>query len=211
MYVTHPDGHLADHLDGTVSSGDGPWFPHCEWGTREHCAQMLTQRPLLAHADCVEVGEVAAQAERSTSPDPAVGLRAVVRLRRLAAQLEADQVAAVRRAGWASQGIALGRGVTKQSVHRKYIASTAIAKRDSERPKETSPQSGWCFDGRSDLLVGSVIPASVSSTCSSASPAVTRCCHAARPPRRDLRRVEDTARAAAPLGVGAAAELSRSR
>jgi len=68
----------------------------------------------------VEVGEVAAQAERSTSPDPAVGLRAVVRLRRLAAQLEADQVAAARQAGWTWQDIALRLGVTKQSVHRKY-------------------------------------------------------------------------------------------
>jgi len=68
----------------------------------------------------VEVGEVAAQAERSTSPDPEVALRAVARLRRLTAQLEADQVAAARRAGWTWQEIALGLGVTKQSVHRKY-------------------------------------------------------------------------------------------
>jgi dihydroxyacetone kinase len=73
-----------------------------------------------AYTDFVEVGEVAAQAERSTSPDPEIGLRAVARLRRLAAQLEADQVAAARRAGWTWQEIALGLGVTKQSVHRKY-------------------------------------------------------------------------------------------
>jgi hypothetical protein len=35
-------------------------------------------------------GEVAAQAERSTSADPEFGLRSVVRLRRVAEQLEAD-------------------------------------------------------------------------------------------------------------------------
>jgi transcriptional regulator of acetoin/glycerol metabolism len=68
----------------------------------------------------VEVDEVAAQAERSTSTDPEVGLRAVARLRRLAEQLEADQVAAARRAGWTWQDIALRLGVTKQTVHRKY-------------------------------------------------------------------------------------------
>jgi transcriptional regulator of acetoin/glycerol metabolism len=47
-------------------------------------------------------------------------LRAVARLRRLAEQLEADQVAAARRAGWSWQDIAARLGVTRQTVHRKY-------------------------------------------------------------------------------------------
>lgn len=52
--------------------------------------------------------------------DPDVALPAVARLRRLVEQLEAQQVAAARRAGWSWQDIASRLGVTKQTVHRKY-------------------------------------------------------------------------------------------
>jgi transcriptional regulator of acetoin/glycerol metabolism len=52
--------------------------------------------------------------------DHGVALRAVARLRRLVEQLEAEQVAAARRAGWSWQDIAVRLGVTKQTVHRKY-------------------------------------------------------------------------------------------
>ena len=52
--------------------------------------------------------------------DPDVGLRAVARLRRLVEQMEAEHVAAARRAGWSWQDIATRLGVTKQTVHRKY-------------------------------------------------------------------------------------------
>jgi hypothetical protein len=48
------------------------------------------------------------------------GLRAVARLRRLVEQLEAERVAAARRAGWSWRDIAIRLGVTKQTVHRKY-------------------------------------------------------------------------------------------
>ena len=48
------------------------------------------------------------------------GLRAAARLRRLAEQLEAEQVTAARHAGWSWQDIAVRLGVTKQTVHRKY-------------------------------------------------------------------------------------------
>jgi transcriptional regulator of acetoin/glycerol metabolism len=47
-------------------------------------------------------------------------LRAIARLRRVSEQLEADQVAAARGAGWSWQQIADSLGVTKQTVHRKY-------------------------------------------------------------------------------------------
>ena len=52
--------------------------------------------------------------------DPDAGLRAVARLRRLVDQLEADHVAAARRAGWSWRDIATRLGVTKQTVHRKH-------------------------------------------------------------------------------------------
>ncbi|TWP50923.1 RNA polymerase subunit sigma-70 [Lentzea tibetensis] len=58
--------------------------------------------------------------EAADSTDPDAGLRAVARLRRLVEQLEADQVAAARRAGWSWRDIALRLGVTKQTVHRKH-------------------------------------------------------------------------------------------
>ncbi|MDG4790825.1 helix-turn-helix domain-containing protein [Micromonospora sp. WMMD1102] len=52
--------------------------------------------------------------------DPDVALRAVARLRRLVEQVEAEQVAAARRAGWSWSDVAARLGVTKQTVHRKY-------------------------------------------------------------------------------------------
>ena len=58
------------------------------------------------------------QAVHGTDPD--AGLRAVARLRRLVEQLEAQHVAAARRAGWSWRDIALRLGVTKQTVHRKH-------------------------------------------------------------------------------------------
>lgn len=54
------------------------------------------------------------------SDDPAIGLRAVLALRRLAEQVEADQVALARRQGWSWQHIGDALGITRQSVHAKY-------------------------------------------------------------------------------------------
>jgi hypothetical protein len=54
------------------------------------------------------------------SEDPAVGLRAVQALHRLAERVEAAQVAAARRAGWSWQQIGDALGVTRQSVHAKH-------------------------------------------------------------------------------------------
>lgn len=56
----------------------------------------------------------------ASSEDPAVGLRAVVALRRLTDRLEATQVTAARRAGWTWQQIGDALGVTRQAVHKKY-------------------------------------------------------------------------------------------
>jgi DNA-binding NarL/FixJ family response regulator len=56
----------------------------------------------------------------STSYDPAVGLRAVRALRRLAERVEAEQVARARERGWSWQQIADALGITRQSIHAKY-------------------------------------------------------------------------------------------
>jgi hypothetical protein len=55
-----------------------------------------------------------------SSGDPAVGLRAVVALRRLADQVEAQQVAAARRLGWSWVQVGDALGVSRQAVHKKY-------------------------------------------------------------------------------------------
>ncbi|MDX6256799.1 MAG: hypothetical protein QOJ11_3133 [Frankiales bacterium] len=54
------------------------------------------------------------------SDDPAVGLRAVIALRRLAERVEANQVALARRQGWSWQQVGDALGITRQSVHQKY-------------------------------------------------------------------------------------------
>ena len=59
-------------------------------------------------------------AEQATSQDPAVGLRAVAALRRLADQLESLQVSNARAQGWSWAQIAGVLQVSKQAVHKKY-------------------------------------------------------------------------------------------
>ncbi|WP_328913059.1 MULTISPECIES: hypothetical protein [unclassified Streptomyces] len=52
--------------------------------------------------------------------DPAVGLRAVGALHRLAEQVEAAHVALARRQSWSWEQIGDALGVSRQSVHAKY-------------------------------------------------------------------------------------------
>lgn len=59
-------------------------------------------------------------ADSAASPDPTVGLRAVLALRRLHEQLEAVQVNNARAQGWSWQAIADSLEVSKQAVHKKY-------------------------------------------------------------------------------------------
>jgi hypothetical protein len=54
------------------------------------------------------------------SSDPAVGLRGVASLRRLAEQLESLQVDRARDLGWSWSQIAAELGVSKQAVHQKH-------------------------------------------------------------------------------------------
>jgi Homeodomain-like domain-containing protein len=54
------------------------------------------------------------------SDDPAVGLRAVGVLHRLAEQVEATHVRLARERGWSWDQIGDALGVSRQSVHAKY-------------------------------------------------------------------------------------------
>jgi DNA-directed RNA polymerase specialized sigma24 family protein len=54
------------------------------------------------------------------SVEPALGLRAVGALHRLAEQVEAVHVQLARREGWSWEQIGDALGVSRQSVHAKY-------------------------------------------------------------------------------------------
>ena len=54
------------------------------------------------------------------SPDPAVRLRAVVALRRLAEQVEEEAVAAAREADWSWDQIGDALGISRQAAHKKH-------------------------------------------------------------------------------------------
>jgi hypothetical protein len=58
--------------------------------------------------------------ERVSETDPAVALRAVGALHRLAEQVEAAAVAHARDRGWSWEQIGDALGVARQSVHTKY-------------------------------------------------------------------------------------------
>ncbi len=54
------------------------------------------------------------------SDDPAVGLRAVVALRRLADRLEAQHVTRARTLGWSWEQVGDALGTTRQAAHQKH-------------------------------------------------------------------------------------------
>ncbi|MDQ3822255.1 MAG: helix-turn-helix domain-containing protein [Actinomycetota bacterium] len=66
------------------------------------------------------VSESAELVGEATSSDPAVGLRAVRALGRLADTLEELHVGRARALGWSWQQIADELGVSRQAVHKKY-------------------------------------------------------------------------------------------
>jgi hypothetical protein len=63
-----------------------------------------------------------ALAAQVTDQDPAVGLRAVLELRRLLEELERLHVDNARAQGWSWQNIASALQVSRQSVHEKHAA-----------------------------------------------------------------------------------------
>jgi hypothetical protein len=62
----------------------------------------------------------ASLAGQVTNKDPAVGLQAVVALRRLLEELERLHVDNAREQGWTWQSIAAALQVSRQSVHEKH-------------------------------------------------------------------------------------------
>jgi hypothetical protein len=63
-----------------------------------------------------------ALAAQVTDKDPAIGLRAVLELRRLLEELERLHVDNARTQGWSWQNIATALQVSRQSVHEKHAA-----------------------------------------------------------------------------------------
>ncbi|MFD4180858.1 helix-turn-helix domain-containing protein [Rhodococcus sp. NPDC058514] len=61
-----------------------------------------------------------ASSHANGSPDPTVGLRAVLALRRLLERLETIRVQNARRQGWSWQAIADSLEVSRQAVHQKH-------------------------------------------------------------------------------------------
>jgi predicted DNA-binding protein (UPF0251 family) len=72
-------------------------------------------------------GTPAALAAEVTDKDPAVGLRAVLQLRRLLEELERLHVDNARAAGWSWQAIAEALQVSRQTVHEKHAARRKVA------------------------------------------------------------------------------------
>ena len=70
---------------------------------------------------------VAALAAQATDKDPAVGLRAVLELRRLLEELERLHVDNARTQGWSWQNIATALRVSRQTVHEKHAARRKAA------------------------------------------------------------------------------------
>ena len=70
---------------------------------------------------------VAALAAQATDKDPAVGLRAVLELRRLLEELERLHVDNARTRGWSWQNIATALQVSRQTVHEKHAARRKAA------------------------------------------------------------------------------------
>ena len=84
---------------------------------RSSCQFGLTNDHLSVQTDNMNSDHVSSAL---AADDPAIGLRAVLALRRLAEQVEANQVALARRHGWSWQQIGDALGITRQSVHTKY-------------------------------------------------------------------------------------------
>ncbi|MFP5416479.1 MAG: hypothetical protein ACLGHZ_06330 [Actinomycetes bacterium] len=75
----------------------------------------------------IDRGSPSALAAEVTDKDPAVGLRAVLELRRLLEELERLHVDNARTAGWSWQLIAEALQVSRQTVHEKHAARRKVA------------------------------------------------------------------------------------
>jgi len=73
----------------------------------------------------------ASLAGQVTSKDPAVGLQAVVALRRLLEELERLHVDNARDRGWTWQSIATALQISRQSVHEKHAGRRKATGKES--------------------------------------------------------------------------------
>ena len=64
--------------------------------------------------------ELTGRLDAALADDPAVGLRSVAALHRLADLIETTQVLHARRLGWSWQEVADSLGVSRQAVHKRY-------------------------------------------------------------------------------------------
>ncbi|OEU97876.1 hypothetical protein AN217_08435 [Streptomyces qinglanensis] len=78
----------------------------------------------MAGTEAAGADEAVRTAQAALDGDPAVGLRAVAALRRLAERLEALQVDSARRHGWSWDEIGAALGVSRQAVHKKHSKRT---------------------------------------------------------------------------------------
>ncbi|MEW2222838.1 hypothetical protein AB0939_26640 [Streptomyces sp. NPDC006990] len=78
----------------------------------------------MAGTEAAGADEAVHTAQAALDGDPAVGLRAVAALRRLAERLEALQVGSARRQGWSWDEIGAALGVSRQAVHKKHSKRT---------------------------------------------------------------------------------------
>jgi hypothetical protein len=77
-------------------------------------------------------GEVPAElAGQVSNKDPAVGLPAVVALRRLLEELERLHVDNAREQGWSWQDIATALRVSRQSVHEKHASRRKVTGKEA--------------------------------------------------------------------------------
>lgn len=97
-----------------------------------NCQDSLTPSDCQGNLTLMGTGESPAElAGQVTNKDPAVGLRAVVSLRRLLEELERLHVDSAREQGWSWQNIATALQVSRQSVHEKHASRRkAMGKED---------------------------------------------------------------------------------
>jgi hypothetical protein len=78
-----------------------------------------------------EESPAAALAGQVTNKDPAIGLQAVVALRRLLEELERLHVDNAREQGWTWQSIATALQVSRQSVHEKHVTRRKVTGKEA--------------------------------------------------------------------------------
>lgn len=125
--MTHLQAHVVQHFGAAVLHPQSvhldrqPMIAHrhssaCQ-SVLTGCQSELTSEHLSSQTDTMARDDLSAQLH---STDPAIGLRAVGALHRLAEQVEANHVRLARQQGWSWEQIGDALGVSRQSIHAKY-------------------------------------------------------------------------------------------